>query len=336
MALQLRGVFTALATPFSLDGSSVDWVSYERLILRQIAAGVAGIVPVREYWVALCNGSVLAQMLPNRSNHAIPPPTHLRTKNHPSQCGTTGESPTLTKDEKHRAISEAVRLTRGTGVLVVAGTGSNNTADSVEATAWAKGAGADAALVVNPYYNRPTQAGLLAHIGAVAAVGLPVLLYNIPGRSGVALTPASLAAAAAIPGVVGVKDATGGLDTSMDLSLLAPRLAVLSGDDAPTLAFCALGGTGVVSVVSNLFPEAVVALVDAALKGDLVTARARHVALLPVAKAAFIETNPAPIKAALAAQGIFTYATLRLPLVEMAPENKDKWLAAVNGFLNKE
>lgn len=288
----LRGVYTALVTPFTADGTAVDWEAYERLVKAQIAAGVAGIVP----------------------------------------CGTTGESPTLTKEEKHKAIAEAIRLTRGTGLQVIAGTGSNNTADTVEATRWAQQAGADACLIVNPYYNKPTQAGLIAHVQAVAAVGLPVLLYNIPGRSGVAMTPATLATLAAVPGVVGVKDATGNVETACDTAQLAPGLTVLSGDDGLTLPFCAVGGQGVVSVVSNVFPAEMVALVKAALAGDYATARALHNALWPLCKAMFVETNPAPVKAALAARGLIPHATLRLPLVAMAPESEAKVLAAIKAF----
>lgn len=231
-------------------------------------------------------------------------------------------------------ISDAVRLARGSGVLVVAGTGSNDTSDSVSATAWAKAAGVDACLLVNPYYNRPTQAGLVAHVRAVAAVGLPVLLYNIPGRSGVAMTPATLAALARVPGVVGVKDATGALDTASELLAgAAPgEFAVLSGDDGLTLPFMALGARGVVSVVSNLWPRTVVELVRAAAAGDLHTARALHHALWPVVKGAFCETNPGPIKAALAAAGAIPTPAMRLPLVEMAPEAKAAWLATAAAF----
>jgi 4-hydroxy-tetrahydrodipicolinate synthase len=149
--IQFQGVYTALVTPFHHHTDDVDWASYEKLVLRQIAGGVAGVVAV----------------------------------------GTTGESPTLTKEEKKRCISEAIRLGKGK-VQVIAGTGSNNTAESVEMTAWAKEAGADACLIVNPYYNRPSQAGLIAHVRAIAAVGLPVMLYNIPGRSGVMMTAATI------------------------------------------------------------------------------------------------------------------------------------------------
>lgn len=288
----LRGVYTALVTPFTPDGSAVDWPAYEALLERQIAGGVAGVVP----------------------------------------CGTTGESPTLSLEEKQRAIETAVRLTRGRGVAVVAGTGTNDTAETVALTRWARGAGADACLVVNPYYNRPSQAGLKAHVAAVAAVGLPVLLYNIPGRSGVALSPGTVAElAAATPGLCGIKDATGGLEHAMETAALGCALPLLSGDDALTLGFIAYGGVGVVSVVSNLAPRAVVEFVDAALRGDAAAARAAHARLYGLFKGAFVETNPVPAKFALAAAGLCAPA-VRLPLVELAPASRAAWEAALRAY----
>lgn len=289
------GVYTALVTPFTSDGSAVDWDSYARLIALQIAGGVAGVVA----------------------------------------CGTTGESPTLGEADKRKAISEAVRLCKGTGVLVVAGTGSNDTADAVAATAWARDAGADAALIVNPYYNRPSQAGLLAHVRAIlaGAPGLPLLLYNIPGRSGVNMSVDTIAALAAEPGVVGVKDATGSVDAASELAArLGPAFAIFSGDDGLTLPYMSIGAVGVVSVVSNLWPRRVVAMVDAALRNDFAAARAGHAALWPVFKGAFIETNPVPIKAALAAAGVIAHAAVRLPLVQLEPANAEKWAAAAGAL----
>jgi len=287
-----RGVYTALVTPFTPDGSAVDWPAYEALVARQVAARVAGVVP----------------------------------------CGTTGESPTLSLAEKQRAIETAVRLTRGSGVAVVAGTGSNDTAESVELTRWAAGAGADACLLVNPYYNRPSQAGLKAHIAAVAGVGLPVVLYNIPGRSGVALAPGTLAElAAGTPGLAAIKDATGGLEHAMESAALGCALPLLSGDDALTLGFIAYGGVGVVSVVSNLVPRAVAAFVDAALAGDAAAARAAHARLYPLFRGAFVETNPVPCKHALAAAGLCAPA-VRLPLVGLAPASEAAWDKALAAY----
>jgi len=284
---KLKGVYTALVTPFSADGSSVDWDSYERLVKFQIEGGVAGVVA----------------------------------------CGTTGESPTLSTEEKRKAISEAVRITRGTGVIVIAGTGSNDTAATVEDTAWARDAGADMALVVNPYYNRPSQAGLLAHFRAVlrGAPGIPILLYNIPGRSGVTLTVDTLEALSKEEGIVGVKDATGTMDYACEVGVrCGSSLTVLSGDDGLTLPFMSLGATGVVSVVSNLYPAATVAMVAKGLAGDFSGALASHKALWPFFKGAFIETNPVPIKTALAASRIISHATVRLPLAPLEPANASK------------
>lgn len=288
----LRGVFTAIVTPFTPDGSAVDWASYEALVKQQIAAKVAGVVAV----------------------------------------GTTGESPTLSSEEKRRCISEAVRLCSGTGLLVIAGTGSNDTAHTVADTAWARDAGADVALVVNPYYNRPSQAGLLAHVRAVqaGAPGMPILLYNIPGRTGVALSVDTLAALAEEPWVVGVKDATGTLEYASECAVrCGSKLTVLSGDDGLTLPFMSVGALGVVSVVSNLYPAASVAMVAAALAGDYAKARELHNALWPAFKGAFCDTNPVPIKAALAAAGHIASSAVRLPLVPLEPATAQKWAATV-------
>ncbi len=298
MAPLKPGVYTALVTPFTADGTSVDWDSYARLIALQIAGGVAGVVA----------------------------------------CGTTGESPTLSQSDARRAISVAVELCRGTGVLVLAGTGSNDTSEAVAATAWARDAGADAALVVNPYYNRPSQAGLLAHVRAIlaGAPGLPLLLYNIPGRSGVNMGVDTIAALAAEPGVVGVKDATGSVDAATEIAARAlPGFLVFSGDDGLTLPYMSIGAVGVVSVVSNLWPKRVVRMVDAALRNDFSAARAAHAALWPVFKGAFIETNPVPIKTALAAAGVISHAAVRLPLVALEAANAAKW-ASVAGALKDE
>jgi 4-hydroxy-tetrahydrodipicolinate synthase len=199
----------------------------------------------------------------------------------------------------------------------------------VKATRWALEAGANACLVVNPYYNKPTQAGLIAHVKAVAAVGLPVMLYNIPGRSGVTLTPATIAELAAIPGVAAIKDATGNVEIACETRLLCPSLPVLSGDDGLTLPFMSIGAVGVVSVVSNLVPERLVAMVAAATKGDYAGARAIHEELYPLFKGAFIETNPVPAKRALQAVGLMPCAGVRLPLVQMGAETDAKWMVVL-------
>lgn len=238
------------------------------------------------------------------------------------QCGTTGESPTLTKEEKKQVIETAIRLGKGK-VQVVAGTGSNNTADSVSMTTWAKAAGADACLIVNPYYNKPSQAGLIAHVKAIAEVGLPIILYNIPGRSGVAMTVATIAELAKLPQVVAIKDATGGLDTASELATVSD-LTVLSGDDGLTVPFISIGAKGVISVLSNLIPGPMVAMVKAALAGDFATARAKHIELTPLFKTMFIETNPVPVKRSMQLQGQISHCGIRLPLVELTSESDEK------------
>lgn len=233
--------------------------------------------------------------------------------------------PTLSKEERQKAITEAIRVSKGRGVQVVAGTGSNNTADTVSMTQWAKEAGADACLIVNPYYNKPSQAGLIAHVKAVAAVGLPVMLYNVPGRAGVAMTPATIAELSTVQGVSGVKDATGNVEQACELAQLC-SLPVLSGDDGLTLPFLSVGAVGVVSVLSNLLPERMVELVSAGLKGDFSAARAAHNSLYGLFKDEFIETNPVPIKRAMQAAGVMPCAAVRLPLVALSPENDAKWI----------
>jgi len=291
----VEGVYTAVATPFEAgEGGGVDWPSFERLIAAQLAGGVAGIVV----------------------------------------CGTTGESPTLTKDEKKALIRRAVELCAAApAVRVVAGTGSNNTADSVELTRFALEAGAHACLVVNPYYNRPQQAGLVAHVAAVAAVGLPVILYNIPGRSGVNMNVATVAEILRLPlppgRIAALKDATGGVDQAADLALACPGLVVMSGDDGLTLPFMSVGARGVVSVLSNVAPKPLVEMVRLALANDFAAARRLHDRLLPLAKTLFCETNPVPLKAALAKAGIFATPAVRLPLVGLAAENAAKLAAAI-------
>jgi 4-hydroxy-tetrahydrodipicolinate synthase len=223
-------------------------------------------------------------------------------------------------------IEAAIKLGKGK-VQVVAGTGSNNTADSVETTRWAKEAGADACLIVNPYYNKPTQAGLIAHVTAIAEVGLPIVLYNIPGRTGVAMTVATIAALAQLPAVQAIKDATGGIDTASELATVSD-LPVLSGDDGLTLPFMSVGAKGVISVLSNLIPADVVNLVALALKGDYAAARAEHTRLFPLFKNMFIETNPVPVKRALELVGRCA-SGVRLPLTPLTADSEAKLLAVL-------
>ncbi len=233
--------------------------------------------------------------------------------------GTTGESPTLSHEE-HRQVVEHVVTAAAAMVPVVAGTGSNATTEALELTEHAKSIGADAALSVNPYYNKPTQEGLYRHFMAVAEVGLPVVLYNIPGRTAVSLAPQTIARLAKHPNIIAIKEATGDMDTASQIAASCD-LTILSGDDSLTLPLMAIGAAGVISVLSNLMPARVKSLTAAAAAGDFTTARRLHLELLPLFKAIFIETNPIPIKEAMKLAGTDT-GELRLPMCEMAEENR--------------
>jgi len=237
-------------------------------------------------------------------------------------CGTTGESPTLSHEEHDRVIEVVVEAAGGR-VPVIAGTGSNATSEALRLTRHAKAAGADACLQVNPYYNKPTQEGLYRHFSAVADVGLPVVLYNIPGRSGVAMTPQTVARLAQHPNIVAIKEATGSLDTASEIASLCDpgKFTILSGDDSLTLPLMSVGGRGVISVLSNLVPARVKALTSAALAGAWDEARKLHLDLFPLCKGMFVETNPIPIKAAMAMKGMDSGA-LRLPMCELSDDNR--------------
>ncbi|MCI0651038.1 MAG: 4-hydroxy-tetrahydrodipicolinate synthase [Planctomycetes bacterium] len=229
-------------------------------------------------------------------------------------CGTTGESPTLTPEEHEQVVAFAVERTNGR-VPVLAGTGSNSTAEAVRYTRHARAAGADAALIVLPYYNRPTPEGIIEHFKALAAEGLPLVIYNIPARTGVNLTVESYRSLAEIPGVVATKEASGSL-TLVESILADGKLKVFSGDDALALPLMCLGAHGVISVASNVAPRAMVDLYDYIAEGKLVRARERHRRLTPLFHALFVETNPVPVKAALAALGRIE-EIVRLPLVPL-------------------
>ncbi|MHA1569654.1 MAG: 4-hydroxy-tetrahydrodipicolinate synthase [Alphaproteobacteria bacterium] len=229
-------------------------------------------------------------------------------------CGTTGESPTLSADEKE-AIFEICKQSARGKAKVVAGTGSYSTSASVEATKVAAEVGVDGVLAVVPYYNKPTQHGLVAHFRAIADVGLPVMIYNIPGRSSVNMTPESIARAAEHPDIVAVKEASGTVGATVEIKRLAPDLDVLSGDDALFLPCLAVGGDGVVSVAANVAPERMVALWDAWRRGDAAQAQKINDILWPLYRALFAETNPIPVKAALRWLGHYG-PTMRLPMTE--------------------
>jgi 4-hydroxy-tetrahydrodipicolinate synthase len=219
-------------------------------------------------------------------------------------CGSTGEAAALTREERLQAVRVALAAARGRAP-VVAGTGSFNTRESVELTAQARDAGADAALVVTPYYVKPTRRGLVAHYRAVAGTGLPLVAYNVPSRTGTQLTPEAAAELAGIEGVVALKEASGDLWlASRILAATGGALRLMSGDDFTFLPFLALGGHGVISVTSNPAPAEFVALYASFQAGDLAAARARHFALAPLMKALFLESNPVPVKAAMALMGL--------------------------------
>jgi len=260
----------------------VDEDAFRRLIEEQIAAGTDGIVP----------------------------------------CGTTGESTTLSHEEHDRVIEIAVDAVKKR-VPVIAGTGSNSTAEALRLTRHAWEAGADGALLVCPYYNRPTQEGLYLHYRTVAEkVPIPIIVYNIPGRTGTNMLPETLARLAKIPNIVGVKEAAGSIKQMSDqIQLCGADFDVLSGDDIFTLPLLALGGKGIISVISNVVPGDMAGLVDAFAAGDLEKAHALHFRMSPLIDALFIETNPIPVKAALAMMGKID-GELRLPLCPMTEKNQ--------------
>lgn len=278
----LRGAYTALITPFTADGSAVDLDRLGDNIRHQAACGITGVVP----------------------------------------CGTTGEAPTLT-DQEHRVVVEkTVESAKPEGLVVIAGAGSNSTAHAVHLHRFAQAAGADAALHVCPYYNKPDQEGLYRHFMEIAdSCGLPVVLYNIPGRTGVRLTADTIVRLAENPNIVAIKEATGALDLAAEIAIRTD-LALLSGDDPLTLPIGAVGGVGVISVVSNIVPDKVAALCRAFLDGDWDDARAKHAGLLALSRGLLgLATNPVPVKTAMAMLGRDTGA-LRLPLCEPDPQTR--------------
>jgi len=278
-----QGVFTALVTPFNED-RSVNKEELKKLIDFNIEKGVSGIVPM----------------------------------------GTTGESPTLSHEE-HIEIIETVCKYVDKRVPIIAGTGSNSTKEALFMTTRAKELGADASLQVAPYYNKPTQEGFYRHYKKIAdEVDLPIIVYNIPGRSGKNIETDTIVRLSSHPNIIGVKEASGSLPQMMDVINGTPDdFVVLSGDDGLTLPLMAAGGKGVISVASNIVPDRMSAMVKAGLNEDFEKMRKLHYELLPLFKVEFIETNPIPIKTALAMKGMIK-EIFRLPMCEMYPENKKK------------
>lgn len=289
----MRGCATALVTPFGADGA-VDEARARGLAERQLAGGVRVLVP----------------------------------------CGTTGESVTMSEEEDQVVIRAAVEAARGRG-HVIAGTGSNSTASAIKYAQAARAAGADAVLVVAPYYNKPTQNGLDAHFRAVAAAvaPLPVVLYNVPGRTSSNIAaPTVLRLAREVENIVAVKEASG--DLSQIMKILRERPAgfrVLSGDDAMTLALIALGADGLISVASNEAPAEMSRMVEAALAGRWDEARALHYKLLPLMDVNFLETSPGPVKAAMALMGLLE-ENFRLPLVPVEDETRARVREVIAGL----
>ena len=289
--MAFEGVLTALVTPFRSDGS-VDVDAHVALVQRQVAAGVAGLVP----------------------------------------CGTTGEAPTLSSDEQETVIGLTVGA--ADNVPVLAGIGSNNTASAVRAAQAARDAGVHGVLATAPYYNKPTQEGLYQHFRAIAEAvdSVEVCIYDVPGRSAVAVAPDTMARLAEIDNITCCKDATADLAKGAEVIRATPDdFAALSGDDFTTMPFVAMGGVGCVSVASNLIPERMVALVKAVREGDLATAAADNAALQPLLRALFVQTNPLPVKTALAMMELCR-ERFRLPLCPMDDEPRAELEAALKAF----
>jgi 4-hydroxy-tetrahydrodipicolinate synthase len=283
MRAPFTGLGTALVTPFTSSGA-VDEGAVLRLARRQIEAGVHFLVPV----------------------------------------GTTGEAPTLSPQERRRVVELVVEEARGK-VPVLAGAGGYDTREVVEAARAMREAGAGGLLSVTPYYNKPTPDGLVRHYEAVAeATPLPIVVYNVPGRTGCNVEPKTLARLAAIPNVAGVKEASGNMAQICEaVQSVPPGFLVLSGDDALTLPAMAVGARGIISVASNECPAQMARMVEAAERNDFAAAREIHARLLPLMLANFAESNPVPVKAAMAQMGLLE-ETYRLPMVPPRPETREK------------
>ena len=284
-------------------------------------------------------GSIVAMVTPFRDGKVDEPKIRELVEFHVKNgtdaivpCGTTGESPTLSHAEHKRVVEVTIEAAAGR-IPVVAGTGSNSTAEAIDLTQHAKKAGADGVLMVCPYYNKPTQAGLIAHYTAVAAaVDIPIIMYNIPGRTGVNMLTETVAALAELPSVVGMKEASGSLEQMTEvISLCGDRLTVVSGDDTLTLPLMAVGGKGVISVVANIVPKETAEMTRAALNGDWKRAKELHLRLFPLCKAMFYETNPIPVKTAMQLLGRLN-GELRLPLCPMSQANRDKLQKALRAY----
>ncbi len=248
-------------------------------------------------------------------------------------CGTTGESATMSHEEHHRVVELTVRTVNGR-VPVLAGSGSNSTSEAIDLTRHAKQAGADGVLMVSPYYNKPSQEGLYQHYKAVAeAVDIPIILYNVPSRTSSNILPQTVARLAEVDGIAGIKEATGDLNQISEVIRLCPQdFAVLSGDDFTSMPTVLIGGTGVISVTSNVAPKDMAQMMDAALAGDVARAKQLHYKLFPLMKAMFYDTNPVPAKKSLELMGKIRSGTPRLPLCPMNDETLSRLKTALADY----
>ena len=289
--MAITGTYTALITPFT--GGQLDENAFKKLVQLQIEGGVDGIVPV----------------------------------------GTTGESPTVNMHEHARIIELAIEFAQGKA-KVIAGTGANSTAEAIHLTQQAEKAGANASLQVAPYYNKPSQEGLFQHFSAIAqSTGLPLVLYSIPGRCGVAISVETVARLAeAHRNIVAIKEAGGDADRVSQLRAALPEsFDILSGDDSLTLPFMSVGARGVISVASNIIPAEVTSMVNDFAAGKVSEALATHAKFYPLFKDLFIETNPVPVKTAMALRGLCA-EEFRLPLCPMATQNRDRLIQTLKNF----
>jgi len=281
--MEIKGLFTAIITPFDKKGD-LDEEGLRKNIEFQLENKVDGVLPV----------------------------------------GTTGESATLSEEEHKRVVEIAIDQVNGRA-LVLAGTGSNNTAEAIDYTKHARDAGADAALMISPYYNKPTQEGVYQHYKKVAeTVDIPIILYTVPSRTMVNIEPETTKRLSEIPNIVGIKDASGNLNqVSKEVLLCGENFVVLSGDDSLNLPIISLGGKGAISVVSNIAPREMGDLVREALNGNFERAKKLHYKLYPLSKILFVETNPAPAKAAMNMMGLAA-GNPRLPLVPVRKDSEEK------------
>lgn len=292
IAAGLFGTYTAIATPFNEDASALDLKSLEKLLEFQLKGGVQGVVA----------------------------------------CGSTGEAATLTDEEYRQVVSLSVNFWKGKGT-VIAGVGANSTRRAIEIAQVAEGLGADALLLVTPFYNKPSQDGLLVHFREVKRnTRLPIIAYNVPGRTGVNLMPPTVAKLVSEGLIIGVKDACGSMDQMLDtLALVRGKTAYLSGEDSLVHPAMCAGGQGVISATANIIPEIFHRLTESARKGDVEAGAQAQFDALPIVRAMFVESNPVPVKAALAMKGIIKFATPRLPLLSAQPSTCEK-IKAVLGL----